>query len=292
MSDRAALYTVVRPAERGKPVPLGDIDGAGTSSQTSSSASSTGSPRRARDGTRVVRAVEIERDGDDLFASCSTAPEASPPRSSTRPARVRLRQIPGDVQLVRTRLPLPAAACRDGREARRPRRQRPRRQGALRAGARGAVPARCSRASRSRSSGSASPRRCGPPSRGPGREGRACWSGGAGDRRRRPASGSPRRRRPGRARRPGVRRPGPPRCSSATSRGDAAALPEILRFAGLTFEHASVGVRLEDGTRGSSTSRVPRRGRRRRARSRASSSTTQASRPSRACSPRSEQRRA
>ena len=32
-------------------------------------------------------------------------------------------------------------------------------------------------------------------------------------------------------------------------RGDAAALPEILRFAGVQFEHASVGVRLEDGTR-------------------------------------------
>jgi hypothetical protein len=32
-------------------------------------------------------------------------------------------------------------------------------------------------------------------------------------------------------------------------RGDAAALPEILRFGGLQFEHASVGVRLDDGTR-------------------------------------------
>jgi hypothetical protein len=31
--------------------------------------------------------------------------------------------------------------------------------------------------------------------------------------------------------------------------GDRAALPEILRFAGLTFEHASVGVRLADGSR-------------------------------------------
>jgi hypothetical protein len=31
--------------------------------------------------------------------------------------------------------------------------------------------------------------------------------------------------------------------------GDEAALPEILRFAGLRFEHASVGVRLDDGTR-------------------------------------------
>jgi len=32
-------------------------------------------------------------------------------------------------------------------------------------------------------------------------------------------------------------------------RGDQAALPEILRFAGLRFEHASVGVRLDDGSR-------------------------------------------
>jgi hypothetical protein len=31
-------------------------------------------------------------------------------------------------------------------------------------------------------------------------------------------------------------------------RGDEAALPEILRFAGLEFEHASVGVRLDDGS--------------------------------------------
>ena len=32
-------------------------------------------------------------------------------------------------------------------------------------------------------------------------------------------------------------------------RGDTSALPEILRFAGLEFEHASVGVRLDDGSR-------------------------------------------
>ena len=31
--------------------------------------------------------------------------------------------------------------------------------------------------------------------------------------------------------------------------GDRAAFPEILRFAGLAFEHASVGVRLDDGSR-------------------------------------------
>ena len=109
--------------------------------------------------------------------------------------------------------------------------------------------------------------------RGSGRSGPASCSRSSGwdsprlCRRRSPRAGSrgsswpgvpSRHRQVGRPRRDGTRGAGPlrarapgcgRRCSSGTSRGDSSALPEILRFAGLTFEHARVGVRLDDGSR-------------------------------------------
>ena len=70
--------------------------------------------------------------------------------------------------------------------------------------------------------------------------------------------------------------------------GDRSAFAEIVAFGGLSFDRASVGVRLPDGTRQAlRPRRGPRPGGPPRGRSRASSSTPRASRPRRACSRRS-----
>src|SRR5262249_55762723 len=95
VSDRAALYEVsVRSrARRSAPLPLGDLgdllarilDGF---SETS--------------GSRVVRVLEVEREGDDLFAVVQHGAGGVAADIVDPTGTVRLRQVPEDVQLVRT----------------------------------------------------------------------------------------------------------------------------------------------------------------------------------------------
>ena len=68
VSDRAALYTVAVRPKRGKEVPLGDIDGAGTSLQDVLVRILDGFAETSADGTRVVVAAVAARDADDLLA--------------------------------------------------------------------------------------------------------------------------------------------------------------------------------------------------------------------------------
>ncbi len=70
MTERAALYTVAvrHKAKRGNGLPLGDIDGAGTSLASVLAGILDGFAETSADGARVVRALVARRDGEDLFA--------------------------------------------------------------------------------------------------------------------------------------------------------------------------------------------------------------------------------
>ena len=91
MSDRAALYTVAL-RSRTHPLPLGDLgdvlagilDGFAETS-----------------GARVVRVLEVERDGDELFSVVQHGARGVAADIVDDAGAVRLRQLPGDVQLVR-----------------------------------------------------------------------------------------------------------------------------------------------------------------------------------------------
>ena len=117
MSQRAALYTVeVRPrARRGDPLPLGDLDGAGTSLAAVLAETLAGFSESSKDGTRVVRALASRADADDLFAVLQHGLSGVAAEIVDPAGALRLRQSPSDVELVRCgclfRLP---AAARSG----------------------------------------------------------------------------------------------------------------------------------------------------------------------------------
>ena len=118
VSQRAALYRSAsgRGRSASQPLPLGDIDGGGTSLLGVLGGYLDGFAARAATARGVVRSLSVAVDGDDLFAVVEHGRTASRPTSSTRPVRVRLRQTPADLQLVRhgCLFRLPAAATSGG----------------------------------------------------------------------------------------------------------------------------------------------------------------------------------
>jgi hypothetical protein len=114
VTDRAAIYTVsVRP-RRGKEVPLGDIDGAGTSLQDALVRILDGFAETSADGARVVVAAVATRDADDLLAIVQHGVRGIAADIVDANGGVRFRQTPDDLQLLRCgclfRLP-PAATA-------------------------------------------------------------------------------------------------------------------------------------------------------------------------------------
>jgi hypothetical protein len=235
VSDRAALYTV-SVTRRGTPLPLGElVDVLGGILDGFSEAG----------GERLVRVVELERDGEEIFCVVQHGARGVAAEIVDAEGALRLRQLPDDVQLVRTgclfRLP---AADTQGRLATHVANGRgvkelfgqglAARFRALRPGLALAIE-RLGQPEALRAAVAA------------GRVERLRLIGGRAiaDTARWIAADSARVEL-------GLSAHGADLHTALIERhlgGDAAALPEILRFAGLQFEHASVGVRLEDGTR-------------------------------------------
>jgi hypothetical protein len=114
VNDRAAIYTVaVRPG-RGKPLPLGDIDGSGTRLQDVLARLLDGFSESSADGGRVAFASLALRDGDDLLAVVRHGARGVAADIVGPAGAVRYRQTPDDLQLVRSgclfRLPATATA--------------------------------------------------------------------------------------------------------------------------------------------------------------------------------------
>jgi hypothetical protein len=234
MSDRAALYTVSL-RSRTHPLPLGDLGDVLAGVLDGFTETS---------GARVVRVLDVERDGDDVFAVVQHGARGVAADIVDPSGAVRLRQVPGDVQLVRTgclfRLPAAETSGRlavhvaNGRGvkelfgqglAARLRELRPGVTLAIeRLGQPEALQASVAagRVERLRLVG------------GPSIADTDHW-----------VEGGPARVQLEVSARAGLR----PALIERHLRGDTTALPEILRFAGLTFDHASVGVRLDDGSR-------------------------------------------
>jgi hypothetical protein len=112
MSERAALYTVAVRVSRGKPRPLGDIDGNGTSLAEALAKLLDGFSESSADGGRVALASIAARDGDDLLAVVRHGARGVAADIVDPTGGVRLRQTPEDIQLVRCGclFRLPAAA--------------------------------------------------------------------------------------------------------------------------------------------------------------------------------------
>jgi hypothetical protein len=234
MSDRAALYTVSLRSRRSAQ-PLGDLGDVLAGILAGFAETS---------GTRVVRVLEARREGDDLFCVVQHGARGVAADIVDAAGTVRLRQQPDDVQLVRTgclfRLPpvdtqgTLVVHVANGR-------------GVKELFGQGLV----SRFRAERPGLTLSIERLGQPE-----ALRAAVAAGGLERLRlvggraiadtsRWVDGDAARVELAVSARGGLR----PALVERHLRGDAAALPEILRFAGLQFEHASVGVRLDDGTR-------------------------------------------
>ncbi len=101
MSDRAAVYSVAVRPTRGKEVPLGDIDGAGTSLQDVLVRILDGFAETSVDGTRVVVAAVAVRDADDLLAIVQHGVRGVAADIVDGSGGLRFRQTPDDLQLIR-----------------------------------------------------------------------------------------------------------------------------------------------------------------------------------------------
>ena len=238
MSDRAALYTVsVRSQSRGSgPLPLGDLGRVLAGILDGFSETS---------GGRVVRVLEVERDADDVFAVIQHGARGVAADIVDPSGALRLRQVPDDVQLVRTgclfRLPAAQTAGRLAVHVSNGRGVKELLGQAVGARFRVLQPGLVLEVERLGQSEALQAAVAA------GRVERLRLVGGgaiadAG----RWVTGEAARVELGvSARGAGLR----PELIQRHLRGDKAALPEILRFAGVTFEHASVGVRLDDGSR-------------------------------------------
>lgn len=102
MSERAALYAVSVRKRRGQAVPLADIDGAGTALGTALAGLLAGFSVTSRDGARVVRTLAARSDGADLFAIVQHGRRGIAADIVDTSGGVRLRQVPDDLQLVRS----------------------------------------------------------------------------------------------------------------------------------------------------------------------------------------------
>jgi hypothetical protein len=101
MSERAALYTIAVRPKRGKPRPLGDIDGDGTSLGDALAKLLDGFAETSADGGRLALASVATRDGDDLLAVVQHGARGVAADIVDPSGGVRLRQTPDEVQLVR-----------------------------------------------------------------------------------------------------------------------------------------------------------------------------------------------
>lgn len=103
MSQRAALYTVaVRPrSKRGQALPLGDIDGIGTSLLAVLDGALADFAASSKDGARVVRSLSAAVDNDDLFAVVQHGQNGIAADIVDPSGDIRLRQTPDDLQFVR-----------------------------------------------------------------------------------------------------------------------------------------------------------------------------------------------
>jgi len=235
MSDRAALYTVSLRSRRNV-LPLGDLAGVLAGMLRGFSETS---------GSRVVRTLEVARHRDDVFCVVQHGARGIAADIVDEAGAVRLRQMPADVQLVRTgclfRLPPDATAGRlavhvaNGRGVKElfgqglAARLRSLRPGIVLAIERLGQPEALKAAVAA------------------GRVERLVLAGrSVPDAGKWVARGETARVELGvSVRGAGLR----PALLERHLAGDGSALPEILRFAGLTFEHARVGVRLDDGSR-------------------------------------------
>jgi hypothetical protein len=102
MSERAALYTVAVRPRRGAELPLGDIDGAGTAVQDVLVRILDGFAETSADGARVVVAAVAARDGDDLLAILQHGVRGVAADIVDQSGGVRFRQTPDDLQLLRS----------------------------------------------------------------------------------------------------------------------------------------------------------------------------------------------
>jgi hypothetical protein len=235
VSDRAALYTVALRSKKDA-LQLGDLGNVLAGILDGFSETS---------GDRVVKVLEVARDADDVFALVQHGSRGVAADIVDPSGAVRLRQVPGDVQLVRTgclfRLPPAEATGRlavhvaDGRGVKELFGQGLAvRLRALRPGVTLAI------------------ERLGQPEAlqaavAAGRVEKLRLVGGNGiaDAERWVAGGAARVQLEVSARGGELR----PTLIAEHLRGDTTALAQILRFAGLEFERASVGVRLDDGSR-------------------------------------------
>jgi hypothetical protein len=114
LSRRAALYTVaVRSKGKAKEQrPLGDLDGRGTSAASALAAILGGFSQASRDGSRLVRSLLVQAAGDEVFAIVQYGQSGIAADIVSPSGSLRLRQVPGDEQLVRCGclFRLPAAA--------------------------------------------------------------------------------------------------------------------------------------------------------------------------------------
>jgi hypothetical protein len=101
VSERAALYTVTVRPKRGKSLPLGDLDGRGTSLLSILAGLLGGFSESSADGTRVVMAEVSAEDGDDLLAIVRHGARGVAADIVDASGGVRFRQTPADLQLVR-----------------------------------------------------------------------------------------------------------------------------------------------------------------------------------------------
>jgi hypothetical protein len=234
VSDRAELYTIsVRSRRTVLPLDdLGDVLAAILDGFAETS------------GARVVQVLDVQRDGDDLFAVVQHGASGVAAEIVSPAGAVRLRQVPGDVQLVRTgclfRLPPGDTAGRlavhvaNGR-------------GVKELFSQGLV----ARFRALRPGQTLAVERLGQPE-----ALKAAVAAGRVERLRlvgRPGAADT-WVEPGASARLALVLSVPggslrPQLLERHLRGDRAALPEILRFGGLEFEHAAVGVSLDDGSK-------------------------------------------
>jgi hypothetical protein len=101
MTDRAALYRVQARRRRGDPLPLADLDGAGTSLADVLAALLDGFAETSPDGARAARVLSVSSTNEEVFAVVQHGRRGVAADIVGPTGALRLRQHPDDLQLVR-----------------------------------------------------------------------------------------------------------------------------------------------------------------------------------------------
>ena len=101
MTDRAALYRVEARRRRGDPLPLADLDGAGTSLSDVLAGLLDGFAELSADGARVARVLTVSSTNEEVFAVVQHGRRGVAADIVGPTGALRLRQHPDDLQLVR-----------------------------------------------------------------------------------------------------------------------------------------------------------------------------------------------